>query len=70
MKSIDLISTYNFISLTNFEKYLFNKNYAFLYDIEENEFNYIFDKIPIFDSIFFELNNSIFKQFFKIENIK
>jgi hypothetical protein len=68
MKPIDLISTFNFISLPNFEKYLFNKNHVFLY--EENEFNYIFDKIPIFDSIFFELNNFIFKQFFNIENIK
>lgn len=68
MKPIDLISTFNFISLPNFEKYLFNKNHVFL--DEENEFNYIFDKIPIFDTIFFELNNFIFKQFFNIENIK
>lgn len=70
MKQIDLISTFNFISLPNFEKYLFNRNHVFLYGIEQYQINYIFDKIPIFDSIFFELNNFIFKQFFNIENIK
>jgi hypothetical protein len=70
MKPVDLISAYNFISLPNFEKFLFSEKYIFSNGIEQYYINYVFDKIPIFDSIFFELNTFIFKEFFIIQNIK
>jgi hypothetical protein len=66
MKPIDLISAYNFISLPNFEKFLFTSVSSW----KPYNINYVFDKIPIFDSIFFELNTFIFKEFFIIQNIK